>query len=132
MSVNDSFHSGPTAPLTTETSGPSPVDHKSTSTPVGAIAGGVVGGVAAICLLAALFFWLLRHRRRRQPQSPSPQQNELADTSETHQSELSGWERRREAEGGKPAWEKDGTQRMELDGAQPRERKPMGLVGSSG
>lgn len=123
LSINDPFHSGSTTPSTTESSSPAPGTHKptSTSTSVGAIAGGVVGGLAAICLLAALLFWLLRHRRRRRPQSPSPHQNEMADTSAPHKTELSGWERRREAEGGKLAWEIDGAQRMELDGTQSRE-----------
>ena len=55
----------------------------------------------------------------------------MADTSEPQKSELSGWERRHEADGGKPTWEMDGAQRMELDGTQPRgENKPTELMGT--
>ncbi|KIK38892.1 hypothetical protein CY34DRAFT_14763 [Suillus luteus UH-Slu-Lm8-n1] len=42
---------------------PSPVNNSSNT---GAIVGGVVGGLAAIALLALLFFWLRRRRRRGQ------------------------------------------------------------------
>ena len=39
---------------------------ESSETPVGAIAGGVVGGVAGIAIIGALVFFFLRRRRRSQ------------------------------------------------------------------
>lgn len=40
------------------------------STPVGAIAGGVVGGVAALLLAGGLAFFMVRRKRKQQRQSP--------------------------------------------------------------
>ncbi|ODO05383.1 hypothetical protein L198_02076 [Cryptococcus wingfieldii CBS 7118] len=43
-------------------------DSSSSSTNVGALAGGIVGGLIALSLLTFLAFWLLRRRRRQQQQ----------------------------------------------------------------
>ncbi|KAF5005574.1 hypothetical protein FDECE_7981 [Fusarium decemcellulare] len=43
----------------------------STSTPVGAIAGGVVGGIGAIALVLGLIWWLLR-RKKKQAETSTP------------------------------------------------------------
>jgi hypothetical protein len=55
-------------------------DDSGSETPVGAIAGGVVGGVAGLALIGGLVFFFLRRRRRNQqsavdvpePSPPSP------------------------------------------------------------
>jgi hypothetical protein len=48
-------------------------DLGSSSLPVGAIAGGVIGGVALIAIAAATFFFVSRRRRAKSPQhKPGP------------------------------------------------------------
>ena len=122
-------HIGSTAPSTnvTDTSGTTAPQEtgKSSSTPVGAIAGGVVGGVAAICILAAFLVWYLR----RQPPHMGSQDRELPDTPQRQKPELSGREPRHEADDGKLAWEVDGTQKIEPDANQYR-KKPIELMGN--
>ncbi|KAG6995719.1 hypothetical protein G7Y79_00042g078240 [Physcia stellaris] len=100
--------------------------NKSTSPPIGAIAGGVVGGLAAICILATLLFWSLRRRRRNQ--HPGLHAQELPDSSEPPKFELLVPERRHEAGDGRPAWEMDGSQKMELDAGR-YDKKPVELMG---
>ncbi|OBT81514.1 hypothetical protein VE02_09750 [Pseudogymnoascus sp. 03VT05] len=50
-----------------------PPSSSSSSTPVGAIVGGVVGGVAVLCIIAAFAIWMIirsRNRRRNDPALP--------------------------------------------------------------
>lgn len=94
---------------------------------VGAIAGGVIGGIAVLCLLATLAYWLvLRRRVRRQPtnESHSESQSDLqlkeVDLSRSTGPEMSDDDTRYEADGGHAAWEADGHSRVELDSGQHR------------
>ncbi|KAK4239500.1 hypothetical protein C8A03DRAFT_14122 [Achaetomium macrosporum] len=59
--------SGSSISPTPEATTPAP---NSSNTPVGAIAGGVVGGVAGLALIAAVAWFLLRRRRNRQNVMP--------------------------------------------------------------
>lgn len=54
----------PTSNATSSDSG-----NSGSSTPVGAIAGGVIGGVAAIAIVVSILLYLRRRRRRQQQQS---------------------------------------------------------------
>ena len=96
MSTDDflSYKGSPTTSTTTLSTGSSSSGSPSRSNHVGAIAGGVVGGVAALIILAGLTLWLLRRKKNghmRQEsyphvyhddmnQAPGPRQTpELAD-----------------------------------------------------
>ncbi|KAF1843064.1 uncharacterized protein K460DRAFT_407436 [Cucurbitaria berberidis CBS 394.84] len=59
-----------TTPSNTQSASPSPPADPGSSTPVGAIAGGVVGGVAAIAL--ALLAWYLLRRRKQNKAEGNP------------------------------------------------------------
>lgn len=101
---------------------------KSSSKPVGAIAGGVIGGVAAICILVTVLFWCLRRRRRQPYLDEQHEENEMPDNSKRLPMELSGQERRYEADDNKQFSEADGVHRTELDGYQ-HARGPPELMG---
>jgi hypothetical protein len=61
---------------------------KSSSTPVGAIAGGVVGGVAAIVAIVGVWLWM---RRRKRKASEHPSQNSVEGaTKQWGKAELPG------------------------------------------
>lgn len=63
----------PTRALPTQTAIPViPVTPPGKKSNTGAIAGGVVGGVAALALAAGLIFFLLRKRKGNQPPQPTP------------------------------------------------------------
>lgn len=66
-SQSDSTDSSATPARSTQSSS-SNTSHK---TPVGAIAGGVVGGVALLVLLGALIFLVRKRRKSRDPEHPS-------------------------------------------------------------
>jgi predicted PurR-regulated permease PerM len=62
----------------------------SSSTPVGAIAGGVIGGVAALALVVFLTFFFMR-RRRQQPKSAELPADTLQGFEDTkYRSEVDG------------------------------------------
>jgi hypothetical protein len=63
---------------TTTTSDPPVPTHKSKSTPVGAIVGGVVGGLALIGFIGIGAFFLLRRRNSTPPANPTPAQPVMA------------------------------------------------------
>lgn len=71
----------PSATQTPDNSGPVQSDpvkespDQPTGTNVGAIAGGVVGGVAGLALIVALLWFLLRRRKQQQQQSQPPPVN---------------------------------------------------------
>ncbi|KAE8387033.1 hypothetical protein BDV23DRAFT_186706 [Aspergillus alliaceus] len=95
----------PTRAIPTSTSSPSDRS-PSKSTPVGAIVGGVLGGVFGLLIVAALLYYFLRFRRKKeselteQQQQPQPQEevkdppppdiNELPGQQEYRRSELYG------------------------------------------
>ncbi|KAK4113046.1 hypothetical protein N656DRAFT_797588 [Canariomyces notabilis] len=54
----------------TENPDPGPVAQESSSTPIGPIVGGVVGGVALLALIALGVFLLIRKKRNQNPPSP--------------------------------------------------------------
>lgn len=55
-----------------------------TSTPVGAIAGGVIGGVAGVAIIAGVVWFMLKRRRQRSHPEPSePAQYEPATPSKS-------------------------------------------------
>ncbi|KAH9954751.1 hypothetical protein BGW80DRAFT_1258557 [Lactifluus volemus] len=68
--TGDSPEGTPSA--TTGTPKSTSTSHAHSKSNTGQIAGGVVGGIAGIALLAAFIFWYLRHRRRRREAQPSP------------------------------------------------------------
>ena len=93
----------------TGTSSPEPDDSASSST--GAIVGGVIGGLAALCLLIGLVWWLRRRKGRASDattQNPTPEQQVHPDH---FQSELSAKEKsyRHEMENDYRPYEMDGT-----------------------
>lgn len=65
MSTNDilSHKGSPTTSSTASPTGSSNSTSPSRSKHTGAIAGGTVGGVAALCILAGLTLWLLRRKK---------------------------------------------------------------------
>ncbi|CEJ92232.1 hypothetical protein VHEMI07893 [[Torrubiella] hemipterigena] len=83
-------------PVTTLTAAPEP-EQSDNKKPVGAIAGGTVGGIAGVSLIGALLFLLLRSRRRKQHtetpgaaaelESPKPPQ-EISSWSPSPASEI--------------------------------------------
>ncbi|GIJ82291.1 hypothetical protein Asppvi_000797 [Aspergillus pseudoviridinutans] len=86
-SVAASTSSVTSTPSTSSTSSTSPT-HTSTQTQpseassktnTGAIAGGVVGGVAGVALIAFLVWWLLSRRTKRQPVLHGPQVDPVTD-----------------------------------------------------
>lgn len=44
----------------------------SSSTPVGAIAGGVIGGFAVLCIIVAIAIWMILRARKRRLNNPQP------------------------------------------------------------
>jgi len=68
---------GPTTPTPiptpTPTPTPSPTPNNDNPTPVGAIVGGVVGGLAVIAIAGGLIAWLVLRRRRQSGPAPVPQ-----------------------------------------------------------
>ncbi|KAF6829477.1 kelch repeat protein [Colletotrichum plurivorum] len=60
-----------------------PSESKETPSPVGAIAGGVVGGVSLVALVVAVI-WFLRQRRKRRAQVVSPTDVYQTDTKRPH------------------------------------------------
>ena len=86
-----------TAPATNETNTSNPVAPPKASNPTGAIAGGVVGSIAALALIGAAFFWVLRKRKgygraaQRDPHDPT--QSHEMDPSEYRKTEMQGDER---------------------------------------
>lgn len=59
----------------------------SSPTPVGAIAGGVIGGVAAIVALVGVWLWI--RRRKRNASEYPPQNSDEGDTKQWDKAELS-------------------------------------------
>jgi hypothetical protein len=53
------------------------------STPVGAIAGGVIGGVAGIALVAGIIWYALRRPKRAAAEAGQPSQQESTDPSKS-------------------------------------------------
>lgn len=53
------------------------------STPVGAIAGGVVGGVAGIALVAGIIWYALKRRKQAAAEAGQPSQQEPTDPSKS-------------------------------------------------
>ncbi|KAL8716468.1 MAG: hypothetical protein Q9225_006206 [Loekoesia sp. 1 TL-2023] len=110
---------GPSA--NTTTTSPNPATSHTSSSHTGAIAGGVIGGLAGICVLAAFIFWFLRRRKQKKASSrPYQHKAEMADTYNVQ--EFPEESRKFEADNGQQAWEADGMQRMELDATTRRGR----------
>ena len=86
----------------------------SSTSHTGAIAGGVVGGVAAIALIAGLVFWLLRRKRRQNGSQlgyAAPEQQkrtELQNTEKRNPQELPEDYRPLEMDASHPTMELDG------------------------
>ncbi|KAJ7842800.1 hypothetical protein B0H14DRAFT_1022154 [Mycena olivaceomarginata] len=66
----DSHFSSASSPSSTPTKTSTPPVVATKHTPVGAIAGGVVGGLALLALLAGLLFFLRRRRQRERGETP--------------------------------------------------------------
>ncbi|KAK8925556.1 hypothetical protein VCV18_005985 [Metarhizium anisopliae] len=62
-----------TTSTSTTTTPPPPPPPNSTSTPVGAIVGGVIGGLAGLAILGLSAFMFLRRRRKKRALSPTQQ-----------------------------------------------------------
>lgn len=74
-------------PIPTPTKTPEP--DSGSSTPVGAIAGGTVGGVAFLAIvIGGFFFWRRRQQRAANPQPPQPPP--ITETHDRRKSELPG------------------------------------------
>ncbi|KAJ8117691.1 hypothetical protein OPT61_g1159 [Boeremia exigua] len=112
--------SATTAP--TQSSSTSSPQQAESSTPVGAIAGGVVGGVAGLAIIA-LIAWLLMRRKRREntqnPYSTVPKAEVSGDDSFQVPHQLEDTQRAHEAGAGKVAY----AHRMEL----PAQSAPVEL-----
>ncbi|GIK03577.1 hypothetical protein Aspvir_007649 [Aspergillus viridinutans] len=106
-SVATSTSSVTSTPSTSSTSSTSPTrtstqpPEASSKTNTGAIAGGVVGGVAGVALIAFLVWWLLSRRSKRQPVLHGPQVIPTTDYKSNSQmvSELDGRSTAHELEG---------------------------------
>ncbi|KAI9701063.1 MAG: hypothetical protein M1836_001732 [Candelina mexicana] len=76
ISNSPNFPNSPSISLSSAASASPP---NPSSTPTGAIAGGVVGGVAVIAAVAGFVFWCLRSRRKRRWVSGSPVQKSTTE-----------------------------------------------------
>ncbi|KAG4273344.1 kelch repeat protein [Fusarium proliferatum] len=76
-----------TTPRSTNGPKSGPLPSNSSPTPVGAIAGGVVGGVAAIVALVGVWLWI--RRRKRNASEHPPQNSDEGDTKQWDKAELS-------------------------------------------
>ena len=75
LTLADMSHTNNSSPETqsNRTTGSPPIIKPKSSTPVGAIAGGTVGGVVALVAVAGLLFFL-RSRKNRKPQTQAPEE----------------------------------------------------------
>ena len=76
-----------TTPRSTNGPESGPLPSNSSPTPVGAIAGGVVGGFAAIVALVGVWLWI--RRRKRNASKHPPQNSDEGDTKQWDKAELS-------------------------------------------
>lgn len=70
----------PSMPRVTNRGIPDVPEDESSSTNTGAIAGGVVGGVAGVALIGVLAWWLLRRRRRAAAAGSDPEYSTVGRT----------------------------------------------------
>ena len=114
------------------TGGQSPASSPSPSTPVGAIAGGVVGGVAALAIAGALLYVFYFRRRRREKQAAAAAANQWGNPElSTHASVSRNRHKVHEVHGDHRPNEIDGNGFVEAPAGDPARPSPVFEMASS-